>query len=110
MSVVIDGKYDDIPFRRIYYLLTDQSGYQVTVMYDIAADKLESFGDSGREIIESLNIIPPPETDTPADDSVEKSEKSETTSQENEDRKDSTGESTVSESASQSTDLSSETR
>ncbi len=62
MSVVIDGKYEDVPFRRIYYLLTDQSGYQVTVMYDIAADKLDRFGDSGREIIETLNIIPPPES------------------------------------------------
>jgi hypothetical protein len=67
MSVTIDGKFDEIPFRRIYYLLTDRSGYQVTVMYDIAADKLERFGDSGREIIESLNIIPPPET-TPVED------------------------------------------
>ncbi len=68
MSVVIDGKYDDVPFRRIYYLLTDKSGYQVTVMYDIAADKLDRFGDSGREIIETLNIIPPPDTAPSADE------------------------------------------
>lgn len=110
MSVVIDGKYDDIPFRRIYYLLTDQSGYQVTVMYDIAADKLDRFDDSGREIIESLNIIPPPETDTPTDDSVEKSEKSETTSQENEDRKKTPDEATTPESVPPSSDKPSETR
>ena len=69
MSVVIDGKYDDVPFRRIYYLFTDKSGYQVTVMYDIAADKLDRFGDSGREIIESLNIIPPPETSLSSENS-----------------------------------------
>lgn len=74
MSVVIDGKYDDIPFRRIYYLFTDKSGYQVTVMYDIAADKLDRFGDSGREIIETLNIIPPPEMSPAAENSSDDAE------------------------------------
>ena len=61
MSVVIDGEFDSLPFRRIYYLITDAQGYQVTVMYDIAADKLDRFGDAGREIIETIAIIPPPE-------------------------------------------------
>ena len=67
MSVVIDGEFDSIPFRRIYYLITDSQGYQVTVMYDIAADKLDRFGDSGREIVETIAIIPPPESTTPAE-------------------------------------------
>lgn len=88
MSVVIDGKYDDIPFRRIYYLLTDKSGYQVTVMYDIAADKLDRFGDSGREIIETLNIIPPPEPNTESESTSDKPAKDNQSSERNGNRTD----------------------
>lgn len=61
LSVMVDGQFEELSFRRIYYLLTDPSGEQATVMFDIAANRLETFGDSGQEIVNSFTMILPKE-------------------------------------------------
>lgn len=63
--VMIDGTFEELPFRWIYYLLTDPQGNQVTLMFEIRADMLEKFGPYGREILQSFRIIPPPESQVP---------------------------------------------
>ncbi len=64
-TVMIDGRVEELPFRWIYYLLTDPAGNQVTLMFEIRADMLEKFGPYGREILQSFRIIPPPDSQEP---------------------------------------------
>lgn len=56
--VVADGAYDDIPFRWVYYLITDKDGNQATIMFEIRADMLEQYDDSGNDIVESFRLSP----------------------------------------------------
>ena len=56
--VVADGYYEELPFRWIYYLVTDPDGNQATIMFELRADMLESYDDSGNEIVETFRIIP----------------------------------------------------
>lgn len=60
-SVVIDGMLEDIPFRWLYYLLTDPEGNQATVMFEIRADMLELFEGMADEIVQSFKLIPRPD-------------------------------------------------
>lgn len=72
-AVMIDGQYEEIPFRWLYYLITDAAGHQVTVMFEIRADELDRFGDSGREIIDSFRLLFP--DDAVSEPDVPESEK-----------------------------------
>lgn len=56
--VVVDGSYEEIPFRWVYYLVTDEAGNQATLMFEIRADMLDNYDDSGREIVETFRIVP----------------------------------------------------
>lgn len=56
--VVADGYYDELPFRWIYYLVTDPDGNQATIMFELRAEMLDSYDDSGNEIVETFRIIP----------------------------------------------------
>ena len=56
--VVADGYYDELPFRWIYYLVTDKEGNQATIMFELRADLLEQYDDSGNEIVESFRLVP----------------------------------------------------
>ena len=58
-SVMIDGTAEELPFRWLYYLLTDPEGNQVTVMFEIRAEMLDRFEGQSEEIIQSFRIIPP---------------------------------------------------
>lgn len=55
--VVADGAYESIPFRWVYYLITDQEGNQATIMFEIRADLLDRYDDSGNEVIESFRFV-----------------------------------------------------
>lgn len=87
LAVMIDGQFEEIPFRWLYYLITDAAGHQVTVMFEIRADKLQEYGDSGREIVDTFRLIfpedekiiqplvePESENDTPAAEPKETAE------------------------------------
>lgn len=54
--VVADGSYDELPFRWIYYLVTDKDGNQATIMFELRADFLDKYDDSGNEIVESFRL------------------------------------------------------
>ncbi|MBR2004485.1 MAG: hypothetical protein IJ991_09945, partial [Thermoguttaceae bacterium] len=41
-----------------YYLVTDEAGNQATLMFEIRADMLDNYDDSGREIVETFRIVP----------------------------------------------------
>ena len=56
--VVADGYYDELPFRWIYYLVTDKEGNQATIMFELRADLLDQYDDSGNEIVESFRLAP----------------------------------------------------
>lgn len=56
--VVADGSYEEIPFRWIYYLITDKDGNQATIMFELRADLMEQYDDSGNEIVESFRLAP----------------------------------------------------
>lgn len=56
-SVIVDGQYEENPFRWIYYLLTDDYGNQTTLMFEIRADMLDVFDTAGQEILESFRMI-----------------------------------------------------
>lgn len=56
--VVADGAHEGVPFRWVYYLVTDKDGNQATLMFEIRADILERYDDSGREIVETFRIVP----------------------------------------------------
>ena len=67
-AVMIDGQYEEVPFRWIYYLITDPLGHQVTVMFEIMAERLDDFGDSGREIVDTFKMLFPDEPETLKED------------------------------------------
>ena len=56
--VAADGLYEDAPYRWIYYLITDKDGNQATIMFELRADLLDKYDDSGNEIVESFRIVP----------------------------------------------------
>lgn len=56
--VVADGSFEGLPFRWVYFLLTDQEGNQATIMFEIRAEFLERYDDSGNEIVESFRFAP----------------------------------------------------
>ena len=56
--VVADGVYEESPFRWVYYLVTDKNGAQATIMFELRADLLEQYDDSGNEIVESFKLVP----------------------------------------------------
>lgn len=56
--VVADGQYEDVPFRWIYYLITDEDGNQATIMFEIRADLLDQYDDSGSRIVETFELVP----------------------------------------------------
>ncbi len=56
--VTVDGAYESIPFRWVYYLITDKQGNQATIMFEIRADLLDQYDDSGNEIVETFKIAP----------------------------------------------------
>ena len=56
--VVADGSYDELPFRWIYYLITDKEGNQATIMFELRADLIDKYDDSGNEIVESFRLVP----------------------------------------------------
>ncbi len=56
--VVADGVYESLPFRWVYYLITDKEGNQATIMFEIRADFLDRYDDSGTAIVESFKLIP----------------------------------------------------
>ena len=56
--VVADGAYESMPFRWAYYLITDKEGNQATIMFEIRADLLDRYDDSGNEIVESFRFAP----------------------------------------------------
>jgi len=58
-TVIIDGQYDEIPFRWIYHLLTDPEGNQTTLMFEISADKLDVPGATGEDIVQSFRMVVP---------------------------------------------------
>ena len=69
-AVMIDGQYEEVPFRWIYYLITDPLGHQVTVMFEIMAERLNDFGDSGREIVDTFDMLFPDEPETLKEDDL----------------------------------------
>ncbi|MBR4752230.1 MAG: hypothetical protein IK077_10765 [Thermoguttaceae bacterium] len=56
--VVADGVFEETPFRWVYYLITDKEGNQATIMFEIRADFLDRYDDSGNEIVESFRLLP----------------------------------------------------
>lgn len=56
--VVADGAFEGVPFRWVYYLLTDKEGNQATIMFEIRADFLDRYDDSGNQIVESFRFAP----------------------------------------------------
>lgn len=58
LYVVADGAYESIPFRWVYYLVTDEDGNQATIMFEIRGDLLERYDESGAEIVESFKLTP----------------------------------------------------
>lgn len=56
--VVADGAFEDLPFRWVYYLITDPKGNQATIMFEIRAEFLDRYDDSGNEIVESFRFVP----------------------------------------------------
>ncbi|MGI6401487.1 MAG: hypothetical protein ACOX0A_05175 [Thermoguttaceae bacterium] len=56
--VVADGHYEELPFRWIYYLVTDKDGNQATIMFELRADLLDKYDDSGNDIVESFVLVP----------------------------------------------------
>ncbi len=54
--VVLDGKVKEMPFRWVYYLLTDKLGNQCVVVFVIHAEKLELFEDSDERILDSFRM------------------------------------------------------
>ncbi len=56
--VVADGVFEETPFRWVYYLVTDKEGNQATIMFEIRAEFLDRYDDSGNEIVESFRLIP----------------------------------------------------
>lgn len=56
--VVADGIFEETPFRWVYYLVTDKEGNQATIMFEIRADLLDRYDDSGNEIVESFRLVP----------------------------------------------------
>lgn len=57
LRVIIDGAVEDLPLRWVYYLLTDKKGNQVVVVFVIEAKKLQLFGESDQDILESFRIL-----------------------------------------------------
>jgi len=55
--VMIDGNVDEIPYRWVYYLLTDKFGNQAVVVFVIHAGKIELFGDSDARILDSFRMV-----------------------------------------------------
>ena len=56
--VVTDGLYEDAPYRWVYYLITDKDGNQATIMFELRADLLEKYDDSGNDIVETFRLVP----------------------------------------------------
>lgn len=56
--VVADGLYEDAPYRWVYYLITDKDGNQATIMFELRADLLEKYDDSGNDIVETFRLVP----------------------------------------------------
>ena len=56
--VVADGMYEEAPYRWIYYLVTDKEGNQATIMFELRADLLDKYDDSGNDIVESFRLVP----------------------------------------------------
>lgn len=60
-AVLVDGTFEDQSFRWIYYLITSPEGCQSSIMYEIRADKLEAFNESGLMIFNTFKMIIPEE-------------------------------------------------
>ncbi len=58
-AVVVDGEYDDMKLRWIYYLLTSPEGCQTSVVFEIRADMLDKFSSAGEQIVDSLRMVIP---------------------------------------------------
>ena len=71
--VVADGVFEETPFRWVYYLITDKEGNQATIMFEIRADFLDRYDDSGNEIVESFRLLP--RSTTGLQESLEKTAK-----------------------------------
>ena len=76
--VVVDGAYESVPFRWVYYLITDKEGNQSTIMFEIQANLLDRYDDSGNEIVRSFRPAPRPVAGTkaPLDAKVDQKTKS----------------------------------
>lgn len=56
--VVADGKVDELPIRWIYYLIRGEGDAMLSVSFTVEADLIESFGDSDRQLVERIALIP----------------------------------------------------
>ncbi|MDO5582164.1 MAG: hypothetical protein Q4G69_13635 [Planctomycetia bacterium] len=58
-AVLVDGKFEEQSFRWLYYLITSPEGCQSSIMYEVRADKLEKFNESGLMIFNTFKMIIP---------------------------------------------------
>ncbi len=58
-AAIVDGNYEDQPYRWIYYLLTSPEGCQSSIMFEVRADQLEQFNGIDEYIIDSFRMIIP---------------------------------------------------
>lgn len=58
-AVIIDGNYEDQPYRWIYYLMTSPEGCQASIMFEVRADMLEKFNEIDEYLVDSFRMIVP---------------------------------------------------
>lgn len=58
-AVIIDGNYEEQPYRWIYYLMTSPEGCQASIMFEVRADMLEKFNEIDEYLVDSFRMIIP---------------------------------------------------